>query len=528
MINGHGPRMNDSLTQYTGDAQSGWKSAMGGLGFLILLILGVYWGGVQSALYQWIHTGSYNHCFLILPVFFYLIRTNLPDLDGWRPMSAPWGVLITLIFAVLWSLAYLVGIAEGMQFAIVGMIQGVILTILGWRLYLRLLIPFSYLWLLVPSGEALIPPLQTLTARSAAWMLDLSGIPTFRDGISIEVPTGNYLVAPGCAGLNFILAALATSLAYVELVYRSWGRRIGFVAALLIVAVAGNAVRVFLIIAIAHLTNNVGDIVDDHLLYGWGFFSILLLAAMMMGQKFRQDGAPSPSTTSSPASLSPVAGMTAASRLPALRTAGVLSGAALLVLPVGLRLGAPPAAGTVPPSLAPLTCSGDWQTAIPTLPWPTEVRQLDVLRFVDCRQAGDAGPVPGVHFAIGLLERPVRDGKILGADRWITGSDHWERLSRTRISVPLASRRVPAIADLEILGPRKRLVWTMVWAGGDWRSSAVDTILSDLKAELSGHRRALLVVVATEIDDTPDAAADRLQAFLSTQALDALAHGKAH
>ncbi|MDR3439927.1 exosortase A [Telmatospirillum sp.] len=491
-----------------------WKLAIFSATFLFFLSVFVFWNSASSAVSLWINSGAYNHCFLILPIFFYMVRSNRTELRGLAPNPSPYGCGVVLAFSIFWFFSFLSGIAEGAHFAIVGMLQGIFLALFGWRIYLRFLLPFSYLWLLVPSGEFLIPPLQMITAKAAAGLLDTIGIPTFRDGLVIEVPSGSYLVAPGCAGLNFVLASLATSMAYAELIYRSWRRRLTFVIVLLILAVVGNALRVFLIIAIAHATNNIGNIVDDHLLYGWGFFSLILLAVMMVGQRFRQDDSPSLARVRPP---SPIASSNESSA--PILGAALLSAVLMTIAPAVVWLGWPDTPRPAPAN--PTLSCGPLRTlaAQMELP-PSNVRQVDALSSIDCGNGNQR-----LHFTVAVLDRPIRQGKLLGLDHRIDVDEAWSRVARRSPTLSIAGRPIAVQSDVEATGGRQKLVWSLFWADGMWRTPGLDTALADLTAELSRRRRAVLVQVEMEIDGKELTAEQFLRDFLSNQPLDRLAAG---
>ena len=462
----------------------------------VVFVLFLFWGGVRSAAFLWLHSSAYNHSLLILPIFAYLLWSARAGLAGLAPQPSLWGSGIILAFAGVWLLSFLSGVAEGVQFAIVGMIQGVLLTLFGRRIYLRLLLPFSYLWLLVPSGEALLPMLQLATAKAATVMLDAVGISAFRDGIVIEVSSGAYLVAPGCAGLNFVLAGLAASIAYAELVYRTWRRRAAFIVAVLVLAVVGNMARVFLIIALAHATHNLGNIAGDHIFYGWAFFSVLLLGAMALGQRFRQDQVTTavigPKTLSAP--------------LSAILAASVLTMVLAAAAPMALWLFWPNEAWPVP-VVAPLSCGG-WEIAAASRDWPNVVFQVDGMASVDCTQVGHS-----VHLVQAVLSRPVRLGRLAGVERWVAASANWSRTERTQLR--LGDQDIPVQADLEVRGGSKRLVWSMFWAKGRWRVPGWRTALADLMSELGGARDSVLILVSTEADNGEAVLRD----FLSSQPL---------
>jgi EpsI family protein len=92
--------------------------------------------------------------------------------------------------------------------------------------------------------------------------------------------------------LNFLLTALALSLLYGKLTYTTLRARVLCVVTALFVAIAANIARIYLIIVLTQVTHRKLDIADDHLLYGWGFFAVIMLGMMWLGGKLAR-----PSTT---------------------------------------------------------------------------------------------------------------------------------------------------------------------------------------------------------------------------------------
>ncbi|MBY0429862.1 MAG: exosortase, partial [Rhodospirillales bacterium] len=299
-------KLGKTFAEERADDGFSWPAAMAVIGLGLMTALAAFHQGLAGMLHQWSTSSAYNHAFLILPISLYLIWERRADLAALRPDPSFRGIGLVLASGVAWLAANSLGIDEGVHFAILGILQGLLLTALGAKVYRLLLFPLSYLWLMVPTGGFLVAPLQTVTAVLSTALLKLSAIPVYTEGWTIEVPSGTYFVARGCAGLNFLLASLALALVYGYLVYARPWKRVVAVAAMLSVAILGNAVRVWGIIALAHLTDNRIDIVDDHLLYGWGFFSLLLLGMMALGSRFRDEPSAAAPPLFSPGAARPV------------------------------------------------------------------------------------------------------------------------------------------------------------------------------------------------------------------------------
>src|ERR1700742_3821081 len=95
--------------------------------------------------------------------------------------------------------------------------------------------PLLYLFFLVPFGAFLTPVLQGFTAHFIDVGLGVLGIPHVVDAYFIEIPEGRFVVAEACAGLRFLIASIAFGVLYACLMYRGIWRRLGFIAASMVV-----------------------------------------------------------------------------------------------------------------------------------------------------------------------------------------------------------------------------------------------------------------------------------------------------
>jgi exosortase len=168
-------------------------------------------------------------------------------------------------------------------------VQVLFFVVLGPRLWCRLAGPLLYLYFLVPFGAFLTPKLQDFTTAFVARGLPLLHIPAYITGYTIEIPEGTFLIAEACAGLRFLIAAMAFGCLYALLMYRSALRRALFVGVSVIVPIIANGLRALGIVALGHYLGSAGAVEADHVLYGWIFFSIVILILGILGLPFRED-----------------------------------------------------------------------------------------------------------------------------------------------------------------------------------------------------------------------------------------------
>ncbi|HTU56444.1 MAG TPA: exosortase A [Acetobacteraceae bacterium] len=265
-----------------------WPALIGGL----MVFGAVFEPEVRAAVGVWMSSTAYNHCFLILPIAAWLAwqrRAMLSDLPL-RPTIVP--LPVGLLLGAIWFLADRLGVMEGRQLAAVAFVQLLFLSVLGWRIYRVLAAPLLYLFFLVPFGGFLVPLLQSFSTHFVVHGLDLLGIPNFNDGNAIEIPEGTFYIATACAGLRFLIAAIAFSVFYSCVIYRSPSRRLLFIAVSLFVPVLANGIRCLGIVWLGHVLGSASAAATDHVLYGYLFFSLVLFLLILLGLIFREDLSP--------------------------------------------------------------------------------------------------------------------------------------------------------------------------------------------------------------------------------------------
>ena len=145
------------------------------------------------------------------------------------------------------------------------------------------------LYFLVPFGAFLTPKLQDITTLFVVHGLPLLHIPAYVTGYTIEIPEGKFLIAEACAGLRFLIASVAFGCLYALVMYRSALRRAVFIGVSIVVPIIANGFRALGIVALGHYLGSAEAVEADHVLYGWVFFSIVILILIVLGLPFRED-----------------------------------------------------------------------------------------------------------------------------------------------------------------------------------------------------------------------------------------------
>jgi exosortase A len=239
--------------------------------------------------YTWYASRTYSHCFLVLPLFLFLVWTRRRKLAHLTPEPDVMGLPVIALLAFAWLLANLGEARVAKEFALVGMLVALVWTLLGRRVIRAMAFPLAFLFFAVPFGLGLIGPLQDFTASFALRALTLSNVPAVLDGRTISLPAGVWTVAEACSGIRYLYSSLVVGTIYASLIYRSRLRKVLFVCASILVPIVANGARAYGIILLAYLSNNRLANGVDHVVYGGVFFVAVQIALFVVGLRWRED-----------------------------------------------------------------------------------------------------------------------------------------------------------------------------------------------------------------------------------------------
>ncbi|MGA9581609.1 MAG: exosortase A, partial [Allosphingosinicella sp.] len=255
---------------------SAWRNHLVALGAAAAAILLLFARDAFDMARIWWTSATFNHCILVLPILAWLVWQRLPDLKALAPKTWAPGLALVGVGGAAWLLGEAGNVALLRHFGLVLMLQGSAVACLGKAVARGIAFPLFYAFFLVPFGEELVPPLQTLTAKMSMALLALTGVPAHIEGIFISTPSGLFRVAEACSGVRFLVAMAALGALAANLCFRTWPRRLAFVAFVLAVSALANGLRAFGTIYIAYRTDNQIAVGIDHLVYGWIFFAIVI------------------------------------------------------------------------------------------------------------------------------------------------------------------------------------------------------------------------------------------------------------
>jgi exosortase A len=264
-----------------------WQKPLLLLSLTAVAIVAIFYRDAADMALIWWNSSTFTHCLFIAPLVGWLIWQRKDELLPMQPRPFWPGLALVALGAFAWLVGEAAGAAIIRHAGLVFMLQASVLTILGVQITRGILFPLFYLSFLIPFGEELIPPMQTITAKLCMFFLGLVGIPAHIEGVFITTPTGLFEVAEACSGVKFLVAMFAYATLAANVCFRSWLRRAVFMAVAVIVPVIANGIRAYSTIHVSYASGNTefaGSI--DHVIYGWFFFGFVMVLVMGLSWKF--------------------------------------------------------------------------------------------------------------------------------------------------------------------------------------------------------------------------------------------------
>jgi exosortase len=240
---------------------------------MFLLLFG---GPLQLLALDWWRESDAGHGLLLAPLAAWLAwRAGVRA--GARPQVAAGGLL--LLAAVV--LRYLSGLAAEvytMRISALAAIGALVVFAFGFRQVRAWWLPFALLLLSIPLPSlvttALALPLQFKASQMGAALLEMRDVPVRLSGNVILLPGHQLFVTEACSGLRSLTALLSLGVLIGGLWLRAPLSRVLLLAVALPVAIAINAVRVFLTGFLVYFVSPSLGEGFMHLTEGWLLFVV--------------------------------------------------------------------------------------------------------------------------------------------------------------------------------------------------------------------------------------------------------------
>lgn len=504
------------------DHQRAWRWHGLALLLVLLAIAGLYRDTLVAMVGIWLRSDTYAHALVVPPISLWLIWRQRQALLAATPRSVPWLAVVLAVLAVAWGLGHLVATNALTQLMLVALFIAAVPAVLGWQAAGTIMFPLGFLLFAVPVGDFLTPWLMQYTADFTVAAVRMSGVPVYREGLQFVIPSGHWSVVEACSGIRYLMASLMAGTLFAYLNYRSHTRRWIFVGISILVPIVANWLRAYMIVMLGHLSNNRIATGVDHLLYGWLFFGVVIMLMFFLGARWSE---PEPAADSDRRSSDEPRAASDSFSPARLGLACLALLVAVAVPPLGARhLSARGDARPVQLSLPEQLGDGvaavrdglpDWQP-----------------RFIEANASDQrvyASPQGPVGLYLAYYEHQTERRKLVSSENMLVHSEdlQWNQLAQGTVQATLpqgtllvrtASISGPAVPGAG-LRPRLR-VWRAYWIDGRFIASDWQAKLAQARQVLAGAGDGGAALVLYTLEDSPEAADARLQAFLQAHAGD--------
>jgi len=470
-----------------------WTPSLIALAAGLLVVLGMFSGTWQAMARVWMVSETFGHGMLVAPISLWLIWRQRNQLAQMQPNPSWWGIPLLALCCAGWLVGELAGVNVVEQAAVTAMIPSLVLAIFGWPIAWSIAFPLAFLFFMVPAGEAFNPLLMEGTADAVVWAVGASGIPILRDGLNFMLPTGQWSVVEACSGLRYVLASAVLGSLFAYLNFTSFHKRAIFIASTLLVALLGNWMRAYLIVMVGHFSQMKYGTGDDHVLYGWVFFGLVMFAVFAMGSRWRDDESFTRLVSISAKGASNVLPFRAAPRSSSIWP--VLISALLIIgfTQFGLR------------ELRDVDVRPDFAARATSAIGPFTPGKLSMQpSFAGARASlqGVIDPAQGTEFYIAYFANQTEGHEMIAfGNSVLSDTDKtWQTMSRVDRTVNVDGRELPVREWVIRRGNEQRLVWSWYTVGGSFASSEYRAKALTAWAMIKGDGdHSVVTVVSTSI-----------------------------
>ena len=496
--------MTDTTEAHEIGEDSAWRLHIVQFGLLLAALVAAQWPTLTNMADIWYNTTTYNHCFVVAPVSLWLVWRRRSELATATPENAYSAFALLLGCAIISLVGEISGVNSLRHIGFVGSLMCLVPICFGWPITRRFIFPVLFLGFMVPLGDFLIAPLQELTATVSVWMIEVTGVAVKREGLFIELTSGVWEVAEACAGVRFLIANFFVATLFAYFSYDKLWKWVLFGVLAFVIPVAANCVRAYGIMMLAHVTDNALAVGVDHLVYGWFFFSLVMLLMLWVGSKFADR------PLVDPVNEAPIkAGIGRRGGL------GVAVSGALLIsgCPAFAALTEPEPTAQPSALIDPLIPEG-WDI----VQWDGNAPDRWIPRFETADRAEMERLSNGtatVDFVIAYYTHQREGAEALHYMNRFDDDRIWMRSKLGTIDVDAGATDLPSTARLDSLTYinhinaerdnrfESRLVTSWYWVGGTLTADPIEAKLAAMKARLLGGEAGAAVIAVSARHDTP-------------------------
>jgi exosortase D (VPLPA-CTERM-specific) len=245
-----------------------------------------FYAGIKALIYVWDVREEYSYGYMIPFITLFLIWQKKDVLERTEFQGSWTGVAVIGIGLVLFLIGNLSTITTILQYAMLTVIIGSAIAVMGWNAVKLIFIPLLFLVFMIPLPSFFLnnlsSQLQLVSSSIGVDVARLFGVSVFLEGNVIDLGTMKLQVVEACSGLRYLFPLMSLSFicAYI---FRAafWKRAVVFLSSIPI-TVLMNSIRIGVISVLVEYWGKSQAEGFLHYFEGWVIFMVCL--AIIIGE----------------------------------------------------------------------------------------------------------------------------------------------------------------------------------------------------------------------------------------------------
>jgi exosortase len=221
----------------------------------ILVFLFTYFPALELLVDKWSNSEDYAHSFLIVPIVLYMIWKKREVFDQNKDQNYAGGGLV-LVSVFLYACALQIEVPTAIFVAVFLTIVSVLVYLGGFSILKELTIPILLLFMVIPIPNQLYSmvtfPLQLKISQVNEFLIQLMGVPIYREGNVLNVPGKSFQVVEACSGMRSLISLSTLSLVVGYFMLQKSRLKCCLFALSFPIAFLVNVVRVMVLVVAFH------------------------------------------------------------------------------------------------------------------------------------------------------------------------------------------------------------------------------------------------------------------------------------
>lgn len=257
-------------------------------------ILMILWALVFYPVYPglfaaWFRMSNSDNSYGILVPFIslYFIWQKKEELKQADVSNSPSGLVLLIACSVMYLVSYVGGVYFVQRLMIVLSLIGLIRYVFGKEIFRIVRFPLLFLLFMVPVPESLVNivsfPLQTYATVISSKIIQLCGIPVYREGHMLYFTQTQLEVAEACSGIRSVSAMLMLSVIFMHQCKNNMLKTV-IISSSVLIAFVANILRVSGTGILAHFF---GDTVAKGFLHEFSGLTVFAFGFMMLFAEYK-------------------------------------------------------------------------------------------------------------------------------------------------------------------------------------------------------------------------------------------------